>query len=195
MIWPSLAPKWPILVPFCEMNHPKSNFSLISDTLSVLACWGQNMLLFKILVDETQTPQSQDFKSTFKQILVCIFLSVRDNLENTFHCETPCSTFILKYMKWCWISCLFSNYCCQIITHDQATGIFHIQMKYPQRALTYENQRKCKRPRLLLGNLLLSTKQEQYSFGGWHLARYRCLKFSLYVLQLTSQNLQVVSLY
>ena len=96
MVGSFLAPKWPILVPFCEMNHQKPNFSLISDTLSVGACWGQNMLLFKILVDETQTPQSQDFKSTFKQILVCIFLSVRDNLENTFHCETPCSTFILK---------------------------------------------------------------------------------------------------
>ena len=41
-------------------------------------------------------PLSQNFRTTFKQILVCIFLSVRDNLENTFHCETPCSTFILK---------------------------------------------------------------------------------------------------
>ena len=33
MIWSSLVPKWPILVPFCGMDHQISNFSLISDTL------------------------------------------------------------------------------------------------------------------------------------------------------------------
>ena len=29
MVGSSLAPKWPILVPFCGMDHQKSNFSLI----------------------------------------------------------------------------------------------------------------------------------------------------------------------
>ena len=29
MVWSSLAPKWPILVPFYRMYHQKSNFSLI----------------------------------------------------------------------------------------------------------------------------------------------------------------------
>ena len=33
MIWSSLATKWPIPVPYCGMDHRKSNFSLISDTL------------------------------------------------------------------------------------------------------------------------------------------------------------------
>ena len=49
------------------------------------------MLLFFKLVDETQMPQSQDFRTTFKQILACIFLSVRFNSKGTFQCETPCS--------------------------------------------------------------------------------------------------------
>jgi hypothetical protein len=35
MFWSSLAPKWPIPVPFCGMDNQKSRFSLISDTLSV----------------------------------------------------------------------------------------------------------------------------------------------------------------
>ena len=29
MVWSSSVPKWPILVPFCGMDHQKSNFSLI----------------------------------------------------------------------------------------------------------------------------------------------------------------------
>ena len=53
----SLVPKWPILVLFCRMDHQKSNFSLISDTLSVGGSWGQQMLLFWKLVDETQMPK------------------------------------------------------------------------------------------------------------------------------------------
>ena len=54
MVGSSLAPKWPILAPFCGMDHQKSNFSLISDTLSVRGCWGQPMSFFWKLVDETQ---------------------------------------------------------------------------------------------------------------------------------------------
>ena len=54
MVGSSLAPKWPILAPICEMNHQKSKFSLISYTLSVGGCWGQPMSIFWKLVDETQ---------------------------------------------------------------------------------------------------------------------------------------------
>ena len=34
MVWSSLAPNWPMPVPFCGIDHQKSNFSPISDTLS-----------------------------------------------------------------------------------------------------------------------------------------------------------------
>ena len=39
MVWSSMAPKWPILVIFCEMDHQKPNFSLIYGTLSDKGCW------------------------------------------------------------------------------------------------------------------------------------------------------------
>ena len=51
------APKWPITVPFCRIDHQKSNFSLISDSLSVGGCWGQPMSFFWKLVGETQIPK------------------------------------------------------------------------------------------------------------------------------------------
>ena len=65
MIWIFLAPKWPILVLFCEMDHQKSNFSLIFGTLSVGGCWGQPMLLFWKLVVKTQMPHTQEYTDTF----------------------------------------------------------------------------------------------------------------------------------
>ena len=43
MVWSSLAPKWPILVPFCGMDHQKSNLSLIFGTFSVRGCWDQSL--------------------------------------------------------------------------------------------------------------------------------------------------------
>ena len=33
---------------------------------------------------------SQDFKTTFKYNLTCIFLSLRAELKNTLQCKTPC---------------------------------------------------------------------------------------------------------
>ena len=50
--------------------------------------------IFKKIVDETQITWSQDVRTTFKQILACIFLSVRVNLKNTLRCETPCTWLI-----------------------------------------------------------------------------------------------------
>ena len=65
MVWSSLAPQWPILVIFCGMDHQKFNFSLIYGTLSNGGCWGQPMLLFQKLVDETQMPKPQKYTDTF----------------------------------------------------------------------------------------------------------------------------------
>ena len=56
MVWSSMASKWPVLVLYCGMVHQKSKFSLIYGTISVGGCWGQPMLLFWKLVDETQMP-------------------------------------------------------------------------------------------------------------------------------------------
>ena len=56
-----------------------SKTQIFTDTcnFSVGGCWGQLILFFWKLVDETQISKSQDFRTTFKQILACIFLSVR----------------------------------------------------------------------------------------------------------------------
>ena len=74
------------------MVNQKSKFSLIYGTVSVGGCWGQPMLLFWKLVDETQMPWPQEYTDTFKQNLTCIFLSVRVNLKETFQSEIPCKT-------------------------------------------------------------------------------------------------------
>ena len=46
MVGTYLAPKGPILVLFCGMDHQKSNFLLIFGILSVRGCWVQPMILF-----------------------------------------------------------------------------------------------------------------------------------------------------
>ena len=43
MVWSSPAPKWPILVHFCGMDHQKSNFS----TFYVRGCWIHRRIAFK----------------------------------------------------------------------------------------------------------------------------------------------------
>ena len=90
MDWSSKASKWPKPVLFCGLNQQKYKFSMIFGTSSVGGCWGQPMLLFWKLVDETQIPQSQIYTDTFKQNLTCIFLPVRANLRYSLCHEGPC---------------------------------------------------------------------------------------------------------
>ena len=92
MVWSSMASKWPIPNLLCGMDHQKSKFLLIYGTFSVRGCWGQSMLLFRKLVDETQISKPQKYTDTFRQILTSIFLSVRAILKETVQCETPCSS-------------------------------------------------------------------------------------------------------
>ena len=90
MVWSSMASKWPIPNLLCGMDHQKSKFLLIYGTFSVRGCWGQPMLLFWKLVDETQISKPQEYTDTFRQILTSIFLSVRAILKETVQYETPC---------------------------------------------------------------------------------------------------------
>ena len=73
MFWTFLAPKWTILVLFCEMDHQKSNFLLIFGTLSVKGCWGQSMLLSWKLVDKIQMPHTQKYTDTFIITYIVVF--------------------------------------------------------------------------------------------------------------------------
>ena len=107
MVGSFLAPKWPILVPFCGMDHQKSNFSLISDTLSVRGCWGQPMLFFWKLIHETQMSNTchhadRDILSKFS-----ILLPLRAVYFRSYLYETPCSSsfivvsFLDSMMQFC----------------------------------------------------------------------------------------------
>ena len=61
MVWSSMVSKWPIPGLFCGMDHQKSKISLIYGTLSVGGCWGQPMLIFWKLDDETQISQPKEY--------------------------------------------------------------------------------------------------------------------------------------
>ena len=65
MIASPLAPKWPILIPFCGLDHQKSKFLLVSCNFDVRGCWGQPILLFWKNIDKTQMSPSPKCAATF----------------------------------------------------------------------------------------------------------------------------------
>ena len=89
-VGPSLVPKWPVPVPFYGMDYRKFNFSLIFDTLSVGGCWGQPMLLFWKLVEETQKSTPPEPTRHHNSIKLWILLPLRADLFVTLHYEIPC---------------------------------------------------------------------------------------------------------
>ena len=91
MVGSSMAPKWPIPVPLWGIDHQKSNYSLISYTLSVGGCWGQPILLFWKLVDETQNLIPREPTMHHNLIKLLILLPFRADLLCTLQCETPCT--------------------------------------------------------------------------------------------------------
>ena len=60
-----VVPKWPILIPFCGLDHQKSKFLLVSCNLDVRGCWGQPILLFWKNIDKTQMSPSSECAATF----------------------------------------------------------------------------------------------------------------------------------
>ena len=91
MVGSFLAPKWPLMVPFCGIDHQKSNFSLIYDTLSVRGCWGQTMLLFWKLVEETQKSTPPEPTWHHNLIELWILLPLRADLFVTLQYGIPCT--------------------------------------------------------------------------------------------------------
>ena len=77
MVGSTLASKWSKSVPFCEMDHQKPNFLLISDALSVGGCWGHPMLLFWKVVDETQMGNPRDHAARDISLKFSIFVPLR----------------------------------------------------------------------------------------------------------------------
>ena len=65
--------------PFLRNGSSKSNFSLIFDTLSFRGCWGQPMLLFWKLVDETQISKPLELTRHHKSIKLWIQTSTPES--------------------------------------------------------------------------------------------------------------------
>ena len=59
-------------------------------THSVGGCWGQLMLLFSKLVDETKIYETPEATKHHNSLELLILLHVRANLLCTLQCETPC---------------------------------------------------------------------------------------------------------
>ena len=76
---------------FCGMDHQKSNFSLISNTISIRGCWGQPMLLFWKLVDKTQMSKPIQSIRHYNSRKCLILLPLRAIYSRSFHYETPCN--------------------------------------------------------------------------------------------------------
>ena len=94
MVWSSMAPKWPIFVILFGMDHQKSNFSLIYGTLSDGGCWGQPMLFFQNLVDETQMPKPQKYTDIFI-LTKKLFIVGLQGLQNiSIPVERPCRNIL-----------------------------------------------------------------------------------------------------
>ena len=91
IVWSLLAPKWPIVVNFCGMDHQKSNFSLVSDTLSIGGCWGQPTLFFWNLADETQMVKPPEPTSHHDSRKYLILIPLRAIYFRSLYYETPCT--------------------------------------------------------------------------------------------------------
>ena len=97
----TIAPKWPILVSQCGMDHQKPTILLIFGTLSLGGCGGHPMTPKLNLKNEGQMSRPNEYTDNFKSNLTCIFFSLRAKLKNTFCLRTLCMTTI----RGCFLIC------------------------------------------------------------------------------------------
>ena len=90
MVASPLTPKCPILIPFFGLDHQKSKFLLVSCNLDVGGCWGQPILLFWKLFDETQVSNLLKPLGTVKNIWS---FYPSEPFSLTFHFDTSCKIF------------------------------------------------------------------------------------------------------
>ena len=118
-LWPQQPqqppwPQWPLqphllknitdcngwIIPGTKMNNIgpflwnwSSKIQFFSDisTISVRGCWGQPMLIFWKLVDETQMPTTPEASSHHSSRKLSILLPLIAIENHSFHYETPCN--------------------------------------------------------------------------------------------------------
>ena len=91
----TMAPKRPILVSQCEMDHQKPTILLIFSTLSLGGCGGHPMRPKLNLKDKSQMSTPNEYTDNLKSNLICIFLSVRTKSKKPLCPRTQCM-FITK---------------------------------------------------------------------------------------------------
>ena len=79
--------------PFLWNGSSKINFFFYISTISVRGCWGQPMLIFWKLVDETQMPTTPEATSHHSLRKFSILLPLRNIMNHSFHYETPCMLY------------------------------------------------------------------------------------------------------
>ena len=87
----TMAPKRPILVSQCEMDHQKPSILLIFSILSLRGCGGHPMRQKWNLKNKSQISTPNENADNFKSNLICIFLSVRAKLKKTLCPRTQCN--------------------------------------------------------------------------------------------------------
>ena len=86
----TMAPKRPILVSQCEMDHQKSTILLIFSTLSLGGCGGHPMRPELNLKDKSQMSTPNDYPDNFKSNLIYTFPSVWAKLKKPLCPRTQC---------------------------------------------------------------------------------------------------------
>ena len=91
-MFPSImAPKIPILVSQCEMDHQKPTILLIFSILSLGDCGGHHMRPELDLKDKSQMSRPNEYTDNFQSISICIFTSVRAKSKKTLCPRTQCN--------------------------------------------------------------------------------------------------------
>ena len=88
----TMAPKLPILVSQCGMDHQKPIILLIFGTLSLGDCGGHTGRTKLNLKDKSQMSTPDEYPDNFKLNSTCIILSVRTKLKKPLCPRTQCIT-------------------------------------------------------------------------------------------------------
>ena len=95
MFLSTMAPKIPILVSKCEIDHQKPTILLIFSTLSLGGCGGHPMRPELNLKAKSQMSKLNEYTDNFKSNLICIFPSVRAKFKKPLCPRILCIAYIL----------------------------------------------------------------------------------------------------
>ena len=103
-------------------------------TFSVRGCWGQPMILFWKLIDETQISKPPEPTKHYNAIKLWILLPLRADLLCTLQCEIPCtkvrslSLSILLFVFFDWYLCILLLLA---LYHDNTFAVHSPKHLYP----------------------------------------------------------------